>query len=79
MRPRTQDTTDGAALQLIIRRTACPSNDDLAAAIGARGAAAGAAALKRLERSGQITVERLAGWRTVTVPAFHITREGEDA
>ncbi|EJL21919.1 hypothetical protein [Novosphingobium sp. AP12] len=79
MRPRTQDTTDHAALRLIIQRSACPSNDALAAAIGARGAAAGASALKRLERSGQITIERLAGWRKVTVTEFNITREGEDA
>lgn len=79
MRPRTQDTTDAAALQLITRRSSCPTNDQLAAAIGARGAAAGAAALKRLERDGFITVERAAGWRTVTITEFGITREGEDA
>lgn len=79
MRPRTQDTTDAAALRLITQRGKCPLNDELAAAIGARGAAAGAAALKRLERSGQITVERLAGWRTVTITDFNIKREGEDA
>lgn len=79
MRPRTQDSTDHAALRLIIQRSSCPSNDALAAAIGARGAAAGASALKRLERDGLITIERLAGWRKVTVTEYRITREGEDA
>lgn len=68
---RPQDKTDGAALQLLTiaaaKRRECPSNDELARAVGARGAAAGGAALARLERSGLITVERLAGWRTVTI------------
>ncbi|AOR77200.1 hypothetical protein [Novosphingobium resinovorum] len=80
MRPRTRDATDHAALQLIFRRTACPSNDAIAAAIGARGAAAGAACLKRLEASGQIRIERpVSGWRVVIDPEFGIRREGEDA
>lgn len=82
MRSRTQDRTDGAAMQLIIlaatgRRT-CPSNDTIAAAIGARGAAAGAAALKRLEASGQITTERNAGWRIVRETEYGCKTEGPD-
>lgn len=79
MNARNQDATDHAALRLIIQRTSCPSNDDLAAAIGARGPAAGGAALRRLERAGLISIERASGWRIVTVPEFGITREGEDA
>ncbi|MFC0204707.1 hypothetical protein [Novosphingobium soli] len=83
MRSRVQDAGDHAALWLITKaaasRLACPSNDALAAAIGARGAAAGAAALRRLELRGAITVERLAGWRLVTVVEFGCRTEGEDA
>lgn len=83
MRRTGQDATDHAALVLIHKaisnRAPCPSNDRLAAAIGARGAAAGAAALKRLEASEQITVERVAGWRIVRDPEFGGKTEGEDA
>lgn len=80
MRRTGQDATDAAALRLIFKRTACPSNDELAAAIGARGASAGAAALARLERSGQVRVERpVAGWRVVIDPEFGVRREGPDA
>lgn len=82
MRSRAQDRTDSAAMRLITlaasSRLACPSNDKIAAAIGARGAAAGAAALSRLEKSGQITVEREAGWRTVTLTDFGSRTEGPD-
>lgn len=80
MRPRRRDASDHAAMQLIMTRAVCPSNDDLAAAIGARGAAAGAACLKRLEASGQISIERpVTGWRKVTFADGFLTREGEDA
>ncbi|KPH67538.1 hypothetical protein [Novosphingobium sp. ST904] len=83
MRSRTQDRTDSAALHAITMaassRFECPSNDRLAAAIGARGSSAGAAALARLERSGAITVERGHGWRVVTVNEFGIRTEGPDA
>jgi hypothetical protein len=68
---RDQDATDDAALRAITiaaaKRRPCPSNDQLAQAIGARTAAAGAAALERLERAGQITIARSPGWRTVTI------------
>ncbi|WP_260927419.1 hypothetical protein [Novosphingobium sp. 9] len=78
-RPRTQDTTDHAAYQLLAMRSRCPSNDELAAAIGARGAAAGAAALRRLEQKGMVRVEREHGWRRVTLTEFRTYSEGEDA
>lgn len=82
MRSRTQDRTDSAAMRLILMaassRFACPSNDKLAAAIGARGAAAGAAALKRLEASGQITIERKHGWRIIRDTEYGCMTEGPD-
>lgn len=78
MRSRTQDRTDAAAMRLIIMSRQCPTNDMLAAAIGARGAAAGAAALKRLEASGQITIERSNGWRVVRETQYGSMREGPD-
>ncbi|TCM17234.1 hypothetical protein EDF56_106350 [Novosphingobium sp. PhB165] len=78
-----RDTTDHAAYRLILEaasnRQPCPSNDALAAALGARGAASGAAALTRLERSGQISVERNGAIRIVTVTQFGLRAEGMDA
>jgi hypothetical protein len=59
-------------------RMPCPTNDKIAAAIGARSAAAGAAALKRLEASGQITIERANGWRIIRHPEFGSKTEGPD-
>lgn len=60
-------------------RMPCPSNDALAAAIGARGASAGAACLRRLEASRQITIERSNGWRVIRDVEFGCMTEGEDA
>lgn len=83
MRSRTQDTTDAAAMRLILNaassRMSCPSNDAIAAAIGARGPSAGAACLRRLEASRRITIERTAGWRVIREAEFGLTTEGEDA
>lgn len=77
---RRRDASDQAAIQLLSMRTACPSNDEIAAVIGARGAAAGAACLKRLEASGQIIIERpVPGWRKITFTDIPVSREGEDA
>ncbi len=83
MRSRTQDATDAAAMRLIrnaaASRMPCPTNDALAAAIGARGASAGAACLRRLEASRQITIERSNGWRVIRDAEFGCMTEGEDA
>ncbi|GFM29245.1 hypothetical protein [Novosphingobium sp. PY1] len=80
---RTEDSSDTAALLLLKSRAArgmpCPCNDAIAAAIGRRGPASGASALRRLERSGAITIERAHGWRTVTITEFGLTTQGEDA
>lgn len=82
MRSRGQDRTDTGAMWLITLaisdRMPCPSNDKIAAAIGARGAAAGAAALRRLEAKGIITIERANGWRIVRETEYGRKTEGPD-
>jgi hypothetical protein len=79
MRSRTQDRSDEGVVHMLTRSGTCPSNDEIAANIGARGAAAGAAALARLDRAGRIRIEREFGWRKVTLLDNGITREGPDA
>jgi hypothetical protein len=79
---RDQDASDHAVVRAITiaaaKRQPCPSNDQFAQAIGARGAASGAAALARLERAGLITIERELGWRKVTIVDSRLSASGED-
>lgn len=71
MKRRSDIASDAAVLHALTIAGAmhrpCPSNDELAIAMGARSPASGAAALKRLEERGLITVERSHGQRVVTI------------
>lgn len=71
MKRRSTDASDGAVLHALTiaaaMRRPCPSDDELAIAMNARNPASGAAALRRLEERGLITVEWPHGQRVVRI------------